>query len=183
MSNASYRFYNLATSAILKALDKGACTVQADQNGLVRLYDHSTVIWGVDQTAYAELSENCTAIRCRKGSPWVNLSADQQRMAKMAAAVAKAAFAKSEADNKAEELANAAMVGQEIDLTVSGGYGSPDVTGRWTITYVDYGCAVAEPVGLTEAQRSSQSLLARRVSKNAAGQYVAGGKAYCLPAR
>jgi len=163
---ATMRFQGRTTDAILAGLTAGTVEVQA-RDGVVTLWS-PTVVWGTDQTALAELSRDCGAIRAR-GGPWVRLSPDQSRMARMAREVGLAAGAEAAKKSAATTASAQALIGTVITV------GGTD----WLITHVMGGCPVGEPVDLTDEQRTSRDLLARRFRVGPEGA-VAIAKETCL---
>jgi hypothetical protein len=164
-----------------KLVTEPGCSVLAGHGGgVVYLFAHDHVVWGVDQTASAELSADATRIRCQRG-PWVVLNPEEQRRARMAAAVAKTAAAAAKTAAAAQQTVAAAMVGTVIEMADRARYGCPPpVPSRWVVTHLKYGEPIAEPVGLTEEQRLAGDLLARRVRVGADGTCTVLDGTYCL---
>jgi len=180
VSRASTALYqDRSVAAIRSKLSAGGCTVDTSHRGVVWLFAHDIVVWGVDQTASAELSADGTRIRCQRG-PWVALTADEQRMAKMAAAVARTAAAAERSAAAAKQTVAAAMVGSEIALTDTRAVSGQTAPTQWVITHLEHGIAVAEPVGLTDKQRASGELLARRVDHDGQGAWSVIDRTHCL---
>jgi hypothetical protein len=176
---ASRLFQERSTTAIRAKLATGSCTVLAGHGGVIYLFAHGVVVWGTDQTAAAELARDCGAIRCQRG-PWVKLTAAQQRMARMAAAVGKSAAASAAAAEKASAQVATALVGAIVEMADLATYGCPaPLPKQWLVTHTEEGgLAVAEPVGLTDAQRGSSDLLARRIKPDGSG-YRVYDRTYC----
>jgi hypothetical protein len=110
----------------------------------------------------------------------VRLTAAQQTMARMAAAVAKTAAAAAAKTAAAQQTSATALVGQVVEFADLAPYGSPaPAPKQWLVTHLESsGLAVAEPVGLTDAQRGSSDLLARRIKPAGAG-YQVHDRTYC----
>jgi len=164
-------------TAIKAALSAGAATAACGQYA-VFLYAE-TIVWGVDQKASAELASDGTAIRSQCG-PWVALSADQQRAARGCAKAANAAYVAAKLLQRGAAQAAQALVGQVVEFADMTAYGCPPpAVSSWLITHIDGGLAVAEPVGLTDDQRMSSKLLARRIKPDGAGGYKVIDSEYC----
>jgi hypothetical protein len=175
---SSFEFCRRSTTAILAKLESGTVTVMQGNNGVILLFAHDVVVWGTDQTASSELARDCTAIRCQRG-PWVQLTPDQQRMARMAAAVAKSAAVSSDAAEKSAAQVAIALVGTVVEFADKQAYGCPiPASTKWLVTHLEDGVAVAEPVGLTDDQRLSCDLLARRIKPDGSG-YKVYDRTYC----
>jgi len=165
---ATARFQTRTTNAILAGLTSGTVTVHA-KDGVVTLWS-PTVVWGTDQCAVAELSRDCDAIRAR-GGPWVRLSPDQARMARMARQVALSADASAVKKADADKSAAHALVGTVVTF--------PGDDRKWLVTHMQGSFPAAEPVDLTDEQRNSRELLARRFEITQAGPVVLD-KTNCL---
>jgi len=174
---ATFRFQTRTTNAILAGLTAGTVTVHASA-GVVTLWS-PTVVWGTDQCAVAELSRDCDAIRAR-GGPWVRLSAEQGRMARMARQVALAADATAVKKAGAAKSAAHALIGTVVTFADAAPYGcSTPTSTQWLVTHMQGSFPVAEPVDLTDEQRNSRELLARRFEITATGPVVLD-KTTCL---